>query len=214
MAARLWQGASQVEAAVIEFSRREKTLVARTSGSGDQVRTVLVGGRGTGGARGAREAQQVMRVSSRSLRYSDAERRAEFGGGVVLEDADGTVRGSQIVALLRPARTVGVQGSPAAGDQSGFMGGSVDRVTAEGAVEVSERGRRASGEKLVYTAADSMFVMTGTPALPPKVVDEVQGTITGTALKFHAGDNSVMVLGNVKGEEGRRVRTEMQVRQR
>ncbi len=94
------------------------------------------------------------------------------------------------------------------------MGGGVDRVTAEGGVEVSEPGRRATGERLVYTAADGMFVMTGTPGIAPKVVDEAQGTITGSALEFHAGDNSVMVLGNAKGETGRRVRTETQVRQR
>ena len=212
-AARLWQGASQVEAAVIEFNQAEKTLVARTSGSSDSVRTVLVGGRGTGGAGVGRAGQQVMRVSSRSLRYSDADRRADFGGGVVLQEAGATVRGSQMVALLKPARTGGAAESSAAGP-AGFMGGSVDRVTAEGAVEVSERGRRASGEKLVYTAADGIFVMTGTPAASPKVVDEVQGTTTGAALQFHAGDNSVMILGEKRGGEGRRVHTETPVRQR
>ena len=93
------------------------------------------------------------------------------------------------------------------------MGGSVDRVTAEGGVEVSERGRRATGDRLVYSAGDGKFVMTGTASTPPEVVDEVQGTITGAALEFHAGDNSVMVLGSTKGGEGRRVRTETQVRQ-
>ncbi|GAC1365062.1 MAG: hypothetical protein NVSMB3_13630 [Acidobacteriaceae bacterium] len=210
--ARIWQGASQVEAMVLEFSQREKTLVARTSGPSDQVHTVLVGSRGGGG--GARERQQVMRVASHSLRYADAERRAEFGGGVVLEDADGTVRGSQVVALMKAARgAVGGEIVPGTAE-AGLLGGSVERVSAEGEVEVRERGRRASGEKLVYTAGDGMFVMTGTPASPPKVVDDLQGTVTGAALQFHAGDNSVMVLGTEKGGEGRRVRTETQVRQR
>ncbi len=213
--ARLWEGASQVEAAVIEFSQTEKTLLARTSGTSDLVRTVLVGGGLAGRVGGAREVQHVMRVSSRSLRYSDADRRAQFGGGVVLQDAEARIRGAQVVALLKPVRLGGVSGiSGAAAGPEEFMSGSVDRVTAEGTVEVSERGRRASGEKLVYTAADGMFVMTGTPAAPPKVLDEVQGTITGAALRFNAGNNSVMVLGDKKGGEGQRVHTETQVRQR
>ncbi len=205
-AARLWQGGSQVEAPEIELDQRQKTLVASGSGA-EMVRTVLVSGgarAGAGAGAAGKARPQVMRVVSGGLRYSDAERRADFTGGVEMENADGTVRGSEVVALLKPAAAPGAAGG-------GLMGGSVERVTAAGAVEVSEQGRRATGERLVYTAADGMFVMTGTPATPPKVVDAMQGTITGAALQFHAGDNSVMVLGSGKGEGGRRVRTETQV---
>ncbi len=214
--ARLWQGASQVEAPLIEFSQAQKTLVARTNDPVRQaVRTVLVNGKENHGDRGSsRDQPQLIRVSSSSLRYSDADRRAQFGGGVVVQGVDGTVRGSEVTALLRPAAVAtGAPGSSTAQKSAGFMGGSLDRVNADGGVEVSEQGRRATGERLVYTAADGRFVMTGTPTAPPKVVDDVQGTITGAALEFHAGDNSVMVLGNAKGGDGGRVHTETQVRQ-
>ena len=221
--ARLWQGASQVEAPEIEFRERERTLVASAPGAGG-VRTVLVsgGGKGSGGSKA-----EVVRVASRSLRYAEGERRAQFGGGVVLEEAGGTIRAAALVALLKPAGvgrdaeagvsatgevSTGGKGRGAGGSGVGLMGGGVERVTAEGSVEVTQPGRRATGERLVYTAADGVFVMTGTAGAAPTVVDEVQGSVTGSALQFHAGDNSVMVVGNAKGEAGRRVRTETQVR--
>lgn len=126
-----------------------------------------------------------------------------------------------MVALLRPNATTGRAGGTGEGTagsagvtRSAFLGGAVDRVTAEGAVEVTEQGRHGSGERLVYTASDGLFVMTGTAAAPPRVVDEAQGTVSGAALEFHAGDNSVTVLGDAKDGEGRKVRTETQVRQR
>ncbi len=208
--ARLWQGGSQVQAPTIEFSQTDKTLVA-SGRPGYPVRTVLVSGSPSGNNAHGPVRPQVMRVSSETLRYADADRRAQFGGGVVLQDADGTVRAAQVATLLKPADTA--KGPGGSSRPTGFMGGSVDHVTAEGAVEVSERGRLATGERLVYTADDGLFVMTGTVSKPPEVVDEVQGTITGAALQFHAGDNSVMVLGSSKTGEGRRVRTETQVRQ-
>lgn len=220
--ARLWQGGSQVEAPRIEFSQAEKTLIASASGAAGQVvQTVLAG---SANQAGGRKGSQVMRVSSRGLRYAESERRAQFSGGVVFQSADGTVRSSQMVALLRPNATAdrtgraGATGEGAAGSagvtRSAFLGGAVDRVTAEGAVEVTEQGRHGSGERLVYTASDGLFVMTGTAAAPPRVVDEAQGTVSGAALEFHAGDNSVTVLGDAKDGEGRKVRTETQVRQR
>ncbi len=208
--ARLWQGGSQVEAPTIEFSQTDKTLVA-TGQAAAPVRTVLVSGGATRSHAQGPARSQVMRVSSQTLRYTDADRRAQFGGGVVLQDADGTVRAAQVIALLKSEDAATKASS--SNRPTGFMGGGVDRVIADGGVDVTESGRRATGERLVYTAADGLFVMTGTASKPPEVVDEAQGTVTGAALQFHAGDNSVMVLGSTKTEEGRRVRTETQVRQ-
>jgi lipopolysaccharide export system protein LptA len=86
-------------------------------------------------------------------------------------------------------------------------------MLASGGVEVVQPRRRAAGEQLVYTASDGMFVMTGTPGTPPKMMDEAQGTITGAALRFHAGDNSVVVTNGPDAGSGQRVRTETRVKQ-
>jgi lipopolysaccharide export system protein LptA len=94
------------------------------------------------------------------------------------------------------------------------MGGGVERIVATGHIRIDQPGRRVTGERAVYTASDGMFVMTGTAAAPPQLVDDIQGTVTGTSLRFHTGDESVMVSNGVSsGVEGKpRVRTETRVK--
>jgi len=146
---------------------------------------------------------------------------------VRLVDASGVVQAQDAVVFLAPHEPVGAQGtskpkeSAPTGADSGaqaagavaLLGGSVERVVATQHVEMTQPGRKATGERLVYTASDQMFVLTGTPSSPPKVVDAQQGSTTGAALRFHTGDNSVVVSG-VDGEApARKVETETRVKQ-
>jgi lipopolysaccharide export system protein LptA len=117
--------------------------------------------------------------------------------------------GGKTVAANGAGKAVAA-GSVAGGKAGGFMGGSVERVVAMGHIELEQPGRRATGEQLVYTASDGMFVLTGTAAALPKVVDQQQGTVTGTSLRFHAGDENVVVSNG--GDTGQRVRTETRVK--
>ena len=48
---------------------------------------------------------------------------------------------------------------------------------------------------MVYTGETGEYVLTGTAAVPPKMNDPAQGTVTGEALIFHNRDNSVTVEG-------------------
>ena len=73
-------------------------------------------------------------------------------------------------------------------------------------------GRRATGDQVVYTASDSMFVLTGTAASLPKVVDDQRGTVTGTSLRFHSGDDNIVVSNGGESGAGQRVRTETRVK--
>ncbi len=224
---RLWQASSQVEAPVIQFDQKKKELVAHGIGQGDAmaVHTVLVsaGNAKVGAAKPGAGKTEVVRVASRELTYSDATRQAEFSGGVRVESVDGRMSGQDAVVYLQFAQ------KPVAGNgstkkaasahalttaPSGFMGGGVERIVATGHIQFDQPGRRATGERAVYTASDGMFVMTGTAAAPPQLVDDVQGTVTGTSLRFHTGDESVMVSNGVSsGVEGKpRVRTETRVK--
>ena len=45
----------------------------------------------------------------------------------------------------------------------------------------------------MYTAADELFVLTGTKANPPRLMDAGQGMVTGASVRFHSGDDSVVV---------------------
>jgi lipopolysaccharide export system protein LptA len=181
------------------------------------VHTVLVSG-GSGikpdltktGKQAGGGKTSVVRVISRELVYSDEARKADFTGGVQVDSADGSMRGQQAVVYLKAAPANGAKKPD--GAAGGFMGGSVERVVASGHIEMQQQGRRANGDKLVYTASDGMFVLTGTPTALPKVVDDQRGTVTGTSLRFHAGDENVVVSNEGENGVGQRVRTETRVK--
>jgi len=228
--ARLWQGASQVDAPVLELEQKQKRLLAHGEGHGAPmaVHTVLVGGGASGKTNGSKTGKpsggvgktDVVRVVSRDLVYSDEARRADFTGGVQVDSADGSMRGEQVVVYLQAIPVKSSQAGAQVGDKKasgvvaggGFMGGSVERVVASGHIEMQQPGRRATGEQVVYTASDGMFVLTGTAAVLPKVVDDLQGTVTGTSLRFHAGDENVVVSNVGESGAGQRVRTETRVK--
>ena len=65
-------------------------------------------------------------------------------------------------------------------------------MIAEDNVVVQQPNRRADGQKLVYTAADDKFVLTGGP---PSIFDAEQGKITGVSLTFFRRDDRVLVEG-------------------
>jgi lipopolysaccharide export system protein LptA len=224
--ARLWQGGSQVEAPVLQFEQKQRRLVARGDGQGSPmaVHTVLVSAAGSGKAGAGKPGVSktagnpgniasggAVRVASRELVYSDESRRAEFSGGVEVENSSGRMRGQNVMVYLQNA---GAGNKPATGTAAsgGFMGGSVDRIVVTGQVEMEQPGRQATGEQLVYTASDGLYVLTGTTAVPPKIMDETQGTVTGASLRFHSGDQSIVISNGENSGDGQRVRTETRVK--
>jgi lipopolysaccharide export system protein LptA len=236
--ARLWQGGSQVEAPVIQFDQKQQRLQARGEGQGAPmaVHSVLVRAATpasavkTDAARTASPAKitsagrsDVMRVTSRELVYSDETKKAEFTGGVDAESGDSRIRAQQVVVYLQAALKGAARKPPAnttPGDgpktssaaNAAFMGGTVERMVLTGHLELEQPGRRATGEQLVYTANDDTYVLTGTAAALPKVVDDQRGTVTGTSLRFHGGEDNVVVSNG--GENGTKVRTETRVKNR
>jgi lipopolysaccharide export system protein LptA len=214
--ARLWQGTSQIEAPVIEMERKERRLVAHGDGKSGAaaVHAVFLSGATAdvdGGAK-TNSKQSTVRVASRDLVYNDVARQGDFSGGVVVEDGDETMRAQQAAVFLKAAADL-KQSEKAPANSGGLtMGGSVDRIVASGSVEVARPGRKVTGEQLVYTAADGMTVITGRPGAPPRMTDVAQGMITGASLRFHAGDNNVVVSNGPDGGAGARVRTETRVK--
>jgi lipopolysaccharide export system protein LptA len=114
----------------------------------------------------------------------------------------------------------GSSGSPTASGKSGSSSGvakgqpdpvaaSLEKIVMSGAVKVEQPGRTATGEQLLYTAATGEFVLTGTPAHPPHVVDEKQGSITGATLLFRSADSTIVVAGE---PASRRVHTETTIK--
>ncbi len=176
--ARLWQGSSIVQAPVIEFNRQARKVVARAAAldSSSAVTTTFVQQDGGG---------KVTPVTVRSglLTYLDSDRKGRFEGGVVVRGADTTVTADKVDAYLQPRG----QSPP----QRGQPGPSqIEKIVADGHVNIQEPNRRATGEKLVYTAAEGKFVLTGGP---PSIFDAERGKITGGSLTFYNRDDRVVV---------------------
>ena len=240
--ARLWQGASQVDAPVLVFEQRQKRLLAHGEGTGAPmaVHTVLVSGGSSASTTKAEVAKprasagkvsaeggkaDVVRVASRELVYSDEARKAEFTGGVEVRAGTAACGRSRSWSICSRRKRMGrgrryecgagdgrkTNVAPAAGG-IGSIGGSVERMVATGHIDMQQPGRRATGEQLVYTASDGTYVLTGTTAALPKVMDDQRGTVTGTSLRFHSGDDNVVVSNGGESGAGQRVRTETRVK--
>ncbi len=210
--AKMWQGGSQVEAPLLEFHRTERILVARDEHGADAaVHTVLVEAGGSD-PKPAKETAAPVRVLSREMTYDDTKRQAHFAGDVRVLDKDGTMHAEDATVYLLPASSAKSSAQTTPGESPMSLGGRVDHIVGTGTVVLEQPGRKATGERLVYTAADQTFVLTGTASDPPKMVDRLQGSVTGASLRFTSGENSVVISGKADGVESRRVHSEAKVK--
>jgi lipopolysaccharide export system protein LptA len=183
--ARLWQNSNVVEAPTLQFDRDRRSLVAEGT-STQPVKTVLVQvdsktGRVT-----------PVTITSAHLNYIDSERKALFEGGVTARGADVSgsrtmTSGQMIVFLVAQSPSQVKQPAVAAG-----AAGQVEKIIAQGTVVLTEPARRATGDRLIYTAADDKFVLEGGP---PSIFDAERGKITGESLTFYRHDDRVLVEG-------------------
>ncbi len=211
-AARMWQGDSSLEAPVISLDQAARTLAAHGAGAAKDlpVHAVLADAQPPG-ARGAGRRGGVVRISSQALLYRDLAHTAQFTGGVVMEQAGAGLRSAEATAYLAGKAPSGAAPVPP-GESAPFLSGSLERVVARGEVRIDQGGRHASALEAVYTPADGLFTLTGSPGRLPEVASEGQGSVRGAVIRFHPGDNSVIVSGG--GAGGEQVRTETRVRPR
>ena len=223
--ARLWQGSDSVEAPVIELSQKMQTLAAYGGDSCKQcVHTTFLGQAGLGQSAelghakkpiaenggsvleaDANRGPSTIRVLSQRLLYSDAERKASFSQHVEAISSSGDVFADQAEVFLTTANSTShakrVDAS-APTEKKSFSHGNnasqsgVEQIVATGHVVVQQQGRRGTGTRLVYTASDERFVLTGDGAHPPQVVDSIQGTVTGQVLTFSSQTQAIIVSGS------------------
>src|ERR1019366_10581359 len=166
--ARLWQDANIIEAPTIQFDRDRRFVTAQGTPV-QPVQTILVQTEKAqtekaqtekAAAEKGPKAEKIVGKTARKatplagsspisitaakLTYADSERRIHYEGGVIAKGSDFTAPGQ------------------------------LDRMVAQDDVVIQEPKRRAEGQKLVYTAADDKFVLTGGP---PSIFDAEQGKI-------------------------------------
>jgi lipopolysaccharide export system protein LptA len=197
--ARLWQDANVIEAPTIQFDRDRRFVTAQ--GTPDQpVQTILVqtgkskadndpqSGRTAGKKTGKTvplAASSPISITAAKLTYADSERKVHYEGGVLAKGLDFTTSAQSADAYL-------LAHSQTSSNQSFAGPGQLDHMVAQGNVVIQQPTRRADCQKLVYTAADDKFVLTGGP---PSIFDAEQGKITGVSLTFFRRDDRVLVEG-------------------
>src|SRR5262249_18853950 len=173
--ARLWQGANIVEAPQISFDRTRRSLQALGGQSG-RVASVFVQKDKSG-------KLTPVNVTSDKLSYVDSERRAVFSGKVLVKSAETTINADSVQVLLLPK---GAQAETSGASQ-------LERIVAQGDIRIQQGNRKATGNQLVYTAADEKMVLTGTPGRRPSIFDAERGEISGDSLTFFTHDGRVLV---------------------
>jgi lipopolysaccharide export system protein LptA len=206
--ARLWQDANVIEAPTIQFDRDRRFVTAQGTPA-QPVQTILVqaekvqaekvqaqkvqaekAAESPGSGKNMAKSTPLggsspISITAARLTYADSERKAHYEGGVVAKGADFTATAKTADAYL-------IARSQTTNHQSLSGPGQLDHMAAQGEVIVQQPHRRAEGQKLVYTAADDKFVLTGGP---PSIFDAEQGKITGVSLTFFRGDDRVLVEG-------------------
>jgi lipopolysaccharide export system protein LptA len=213
--ARMWQDASQVQAATLLFDGIKRIFSARPGKPGGLVHAILASNASPQKPGASARLPSMIRVASPKMDYNDMQREATFSGGVTIDGTMGEVRGQHAVAFLTAAHASPAK-QPVATSQSqpSPLNGSIDRVVVYGAVQIDQPGRHGTGEQLLYTASSANYILTGTPASPPHIVDAQQGNVTGATLIFSDAGSTIVVAGDQGAPKGKagRVHTETFVR--
>jgi lipopolysaccharide export system protein LptA len=190
--ARMWQNDHSIAAPVLEIAQNPQSLKAY----GPEGNTAAVVSATLTSNLGAKHQPSVVLIHSRTLDYFDAERRGDFRGSVVAQNPDGVIH-SDLAQVFLTAKSASGQNAPKepAAKPPQEDSSQIDHIVATGNVVMTQPGRKATGEKLVYTSDDGKYVLTGSPGNLPHVYDQVKGTTAGARLIFNSQDDSVVVSG-------------------
>jgi lipopolysaccharide export system protein LptA len=181
---RLWQTDNVVRAPRIDFDNEKRSIVAESDHS--QTVSSLFVQQGEGGK------LTPVEVTSDRLTYVDEERRARYTGNVLARSATDTITAKQIDVFLKPAEADDKNAAPQ--KKSAIPGANgpsqIDHMVAIGNVVVTQPNRRAVGDRLVYTADDARYYLTGKS---PSIFDAEHGTVWGDSLTFYSRDDRVLV---------------------
>jgi lipopolysaccharide export system protein LptA len=185
---RLWQMANVVRAPKMDFDNVNRSIVAQSDKS-QTVSSLFM-----------QQSQDgkltPVDVTADRLTYVDEERRARYTGNVLAKSPTGTVTAEQIDVYLKQADPDAKNSSMTAQKTKGpALPGSdtpsqIDHMVAIGRVVVTEPNRRAVGDRLVYTADDAKYLLTGKS---PSIFDAEHGTVWGDSLTFYSHDDRVLV---------------------
>jgi lipopolysaccharide export system protein LptA len=184
--ARLWQGASVLDADSIELQKNQRQLLAT-----GHVRAVFPEAAfSPNSAASAKFRSPVWRVQAGSLSYQDAEGRAHAEGQVLAQSATQKIQSAALDLFFAPSANRSAR--------------QVTRATATGGVLIEQGTRRGSAERGEYSAAEGKFVLSGGS---PSLSDPQYGVTTGRQLTFFLASDTIIV----ESEKGSRTLTKHRV---
>ena len=212
--ARMWQDASQVQAATLLFDGIKRTFGARPGKPDGLVHAILASNASPPKPGAPPRLPSMIRVASPKMDYNDLQREATFTEGVTIEGTMGEVRGQHAVAFLTAAHApAATHPASASSTEPNPLNGSIDRVVVYSDVQLDQPGRRGTGDQLLYTASKANYILTGTPSNPAHITDAQQGSVTGATLIFGDAGSTIVVAGEQGAPKGKgeRVHTETYV---
>jgi lipopolysaccharide export system protein LptA len=168
--AQLWQGDTSVKADTITIESKTGDL----AGKGSVVTTTML----EQTDKNQKKERVRTMATSKDFKYEDELRRGTYTGDVHLNGPQGDVVAEKFELYLRPS------------------GNELER--AEGydpanGLTLREQGRKTTGARLTYTAADEIYVVTG---LPVTIVDQCGRETKGRTLTFHKATDTIQIDGN------------------
>ena len=183
--ARLWQGGNIVQAPILEFNRNGRSMEARAQGS-QRISTVFVQPDKNG-------KSGPVEVRADRLHYDENQRKAFFEGSILARSTDSTLRANKAVIALKPRTSNQDEKAQSPAAQESAAPSEVQTIDATGDIQLEQPGRKATGARLLYTADEGKFVLTGVPGFPPSIFDAEHGQVTGVSLTFFNRDGRVLV---------------------
>ncbi|MEW6126088.1 MAG: LPS export ABC transporter periplasmic protein LptC [Acidobacteriota bacterium] len=163
--ARGWQDNNFVKADRIELFQNDKKMIATS-----RVESALYNAKKNNDA----NQQEVVPgfATADKMIYSDKERLVHYEGSVKARQGTDNIEAAVVdVHLMQESN-------------------EVEKMIAEGAVVLTQPGRRGTGDKAIYTSADGRAILVGKNA---RVEDAEKGTTTGGQLTFYSRDDKVVV---------------------
>jgi LPS export ABC transporter protein LptC len=175
--AQLWQTETSIKGGTITIDSKTGDLTA----AGSVVTTTVL-------EQSDKEKKKKQRLpsmaTSKAFSYSDKARRAHYDGDVHFSQAENDLSAATVDLFLTP------------------QGNELERAEASdpgNGIVLREQGRRTTGSKLSYSAADERYDVTGAPVT---VVDQCGRATNGRTLTFRKSTDTIEIDGN------RRVRTQ------
>ena len=173
----LWQSETSVKASSITIDSKSGDL----SASGSVMTTTMLD-------QTDKETKKKTRVRSiataETFAYDDKARRASYEGDVHFSQAENDLAAEKVDLYLKPS------------------GNEIERAEAsdpKNKLALREQGRRTSGSKMSYSAADERYDFTGAPVA---ITDQCGRVTNGRTLTFRKATDTIEIDGN------RRVRTQ------